>query len=633
MPDVDYIFFYPHRDGAYDIVVTVAAADTFRLSHLWKLAREQEPSVASHLGAAKCTFYVPSDLLIEPDTTLLSRSRQWLLQHRQDEDKVVRLIKEVRTIFPDGPSPDLVHFLVVTEEVLESLDELGTLQDQALREREKRTESIRNDVPRRSAGVSDFAGVQNVVVKNADKFHAGRPAGNYGPPASLFNHALGRFDYHLRHLDDDIPEIDPPPALIRLVHSLMAAGAHSYPVEDARVEAIKTSLSEIFAKELHWEPSKTLYGVAPDAISVDDPPFVVVEVKNEVGLKGDASLQAGLSYTHIATAPQFKALRRRSNYPAILCGIMGNLLEIGVAIYTDGTYYNLLLSERLHLGFHSAKNVLRLSRAFAATRSAMSHLTAFYKQLNAAPPPQGSIAHLFPSPLQIPSYTDFVPALTFTHRLTRSGEAVLLAKTERERQSGIYLATMPRMSSNVGEDRMVSSSSRGAPADSVEVVVKFTERYHPDAHKLLAAEHLAPALHACVPVYGDLFMVVMDRVHGTIAWEPATRNELLPHRIYEDVRRAIALLHSHDLVFGDLRTPNIMVVPGGSGPDDGPRGMLIDFDWVGTHGSSRYPASLDEGLPDWGTSGIQRHGIMDKAHDNAMLDRFEKQCHPAGVPV
>ncbi|EJF58043.1 hypothetical protein DICSQDRAFT_139665 [Dichomitus squalens LYAD-421 SS1] len=599
MPDVDYIFFYPHPDGAYDIVVTVAAAGTFRLSHLWKLAREQEPSVASHLGAAKCTFYVPSDLLIEPGTTLLSRSRQWLLQHRQDDDKVVRLIKEVRTIFPDGPSPDLVHFLVVTEEVLESLDELGTLQDKALRECEKRTESIRNDVPRPSAGVSDFAGVQNVIVKNADKFHAGRPAGNYGPPASLFNHALGRFDYHLRHLDDDIPEIDPPPALIRLVHSLMAAGARSYP--DARVEAIKTSLSEIFAKELHWEPSKTLYGVAPDAISVDNPPFVVVEVKNEVGLKGDASLQAGLSYTHIATAPQFKALRRRSNYPAILCGIMGNLLEIGVAIYTDGTYYNLLLSERLHLGFHSAKNVLRLSRAFAATRSAMSHLTAFYKQLNAAPPPQG--------------------------------QAVLLAKTERERQSGIYLATMPRMSSNVGEDRMVSSSSRDAPADSVEVVVKFTERYHPDAHKLLAAGHLAPALHACVPVYGDLFMVVMDRVHGTIAWEPATRNELLPHRIYEDVRRAIALLHSHDLVFGDLRTPNIMVVPGGSGPDDGPQGMLIDFDWVGTHGRSRYPASLDEGLPDWGTSGIQRHGIMDKAHDNAMLDRFEKQCHPAGVPV
>jgi hypothetical protein len=43
-------------------------------------------------------------------------------------------------------------------------------------------------------------------------------------------------------------------------------------------------------------------------------------------------------------------------------------------------------------------------------------------------------------------------------------------------------------------------------------VVKFTAQYHPEAHHLLAAEGLAPVLHACVPVCGGLFMVVMDRV-------------------------------------------------------------------------------------------------------------------------
>ena len=68
---------------------------------------------------------------------------------------------------------------------------------------------------------------------------------------------------------------------------------------------------------------------------------------------------------------------------------MGNLLEIGVAMYTDGTYYDLLLSERLHLGLHSAKNILRLSRAFAATRDAISDLQAFYTKLDVHPYKRG----------------------------------------------------------------------------------------------------------------------------------------------------------------------------------------------------------------------------------------------------
>ncbi|EJF57295.1 hypothetical protein DICSQDRAFT_174058 [Dichomitus squalens LYAD-421 SS1] len=582
MSDDDYIFFYPHPDIRNNDIV-VNAPSTSRLQHLWDRAKSQEPSIASHIGTAQCTLYVLSDLPTEPDATLFSRSRECLRLHCHDEDKVATRFRQVSKFFPDGPSPDMVHFLSSRKT---SLDQLGTIQDQVLR------------------------GMRKVVVDNADKFHAGRPAGNYGPPACLFNHALGLVDYRLRHLDDDISEPAPPPILMRMVHQLMTTAARSCSSEDDRVGAMKTLLGKIFSKALHWKPPQGTYGIVPHAINADDPPFVVVEVKNEAGLEGDASLQAGLSYAHIVTAPQFKALRRQSNYPAILCGFMGNLLEISVAIYTDGMYCDLLFSERLHLGFHSAKNVLRLSRALTATRKAIADLTAFYAQLKAVPgaPPQASIAHLFPSPLKIPSYTGFVPSLTFTHRLTRSGEAVLLAASEE--------TTAP-------------SSPRDTHTDSVEVVVKLTERYHPEAHRILAAEHLAPALHVCVPVCGDLFMVVMERVHGEMAWEAANRQELLPYRIYQDIKRAIALLHSHDLVFGDLRTPNTMVVPGGSGLDDGPRGMLVDFDWVGTHGRGRYPASLDEGLPDWATSSIQRDGIMDKAHDVAMLGQFKEQCHQA----
>jgi len=248
----------------------------------------------------------------------------------------------------------------------------------------------------------------------------------------------------------------------------------------------------------------------------------------------------------------------------------------------------------------------------------------FYQPALPAP---GSIAHLFPSPLPVPTYTGVVPSLTFTHRLSRLGKIVVLAEDEATRQSGVYLATMARPRST-DEDTVISSSA-DALADTSEVVVKFTARYNPEAHRLLAIGGLAPMLHACVPVCGGLFMVVMDRVHGEMAVEAVARGELLPYDIYKDILDAVALLHSNDLVFGDLRIQNIMVVPGGSGSDARPRGMLIDFDWVGVHGIWRYPASLDNGLADWASSGIQRYGIMDKAHDLVMLNKFKDLCHSA----
>ena len=103
---------------------------------------------------------------------------------------------------------------------------------------------------------------------------------------------------------------------------------------------------------------------------------------------------------------------------------MGNLFEIGVATYTDGMYYNRLFSQHLHLGFHAAKSVLCLARAFAATRKVFAALNRFYDN----PSPDSGLAHLFPSPQPVPTYTGSVPSLTFTCRLSRLGETDVLAK-------------------------------------------------------------------------------------------------------------------------------------------------------------------------------------------------------------
>jgi hypothetical protein len=68
-------------------------------------------------------------------------------------------------------------------------------------------------------------------------------------------------------------------------------------------------------------------------------------------------------------------------------------------------------------------------------------------------------------------------------------------------------------------------------------------------------------LHTCVSVCqrGGLFMVVMDRVHGEVAWQVDVRGKLLLYDNYEDIQDAVALLHSNNCVFGDRHTLNIMV--------------------------------------------------------------------------
>jgi hypothetical protein len=85
----------------------------------------------------------------------------------------------------------------------------------------------------------------------------------------------------------------------------MHISAESYPDGATRVEAIKYILNEIFAVSLEWEALQGRFAIRPGTIDFGDNPFFVVEVKNEAGLEGDASLQAALSYAHIVSSQGF----------------------------------------------------------------------------------------------------------------------------------------------------------------------------------------------------------------------------------------------------------------------------------------------------------------------------------------
>jgi RIO-like serine/threonine protein kinase len=105
-------------------------------------------------------------------------------------------------------------------------------------------------------------------------------------------------------------------------------------------------------------------------------------------------------------------------------------------------------------------------------------------------------------------------------------------------------------------------------------------------------------------------MVVMEYIAGTMlhrAKEP-------PLRAKDQIKTALKHLHDGGFVFGDLRPPNIMV------PDQGGDVKLVDFDWAGKHGESRYPALLSSALQ-W-PDGVKGLSIMETRHDIDMLEQL-----------
>lgn len=240
-------------------------------------------------------------------------------------------------------------------------------------------------------------------------------------------------------------------------------------------------------------------------------------------------------------------------------------------------------TEWIQLAGRPEGRVLSVARVLKATRNALHSLRDFY--LNVPLYDQPNLHAYLPTPVLMDQSLQ-PPALRYIDRLIQKDKA------------------RPLFRAQMG-DR--------------EVVVKFPVRYCRSAHECLASQKLAPELHFCEPIQGGLCMVVMDYVEAS-DW--GNMSDKFPRDAYHDVERAIRSLHERNLVFGDLRLPNILLV---DRADRGCKGaMLVDFDWCSKDGDARYPDVLnDTGEIDW-APGVERHGSMKKAHDLYRLARLEK---------
>ena len=289
---------------------------------------------------------------------------------------------------------------------------------------------------------------------------------------------------------------------------------------------------------------------------------------------------------------QYKSFREFCNFPTVLLGVAENRIDISIAVCIGDIHVTKLLTLDATSGFLASDNIVRLARVFVALSSCRKDLTRYYDEIEQRKGPK--LSSLFPRPTPADP-SDSLPALTYKQFLSRAGEPASALVGLGNTNTAMYIATLD------GTEK--------------EVIVKFTARYNEKAHHILADAGFAPKLHFCGRVVGGLYMVVMDRVDAKSLWQLQTGKTPIPTIVLEHVRQAVYLLHQHNIVFGDLRDPNILYDASKNGA------VLVDFDWPGEDGVSRYPPTLN--LTNQWPEEVVPYGIMHKAHDLWQLKRIE----------
>lgn len=115
-------------------------------------------------------------------------------------------------------------------------------------------------------------------------------------------------------------------------------------------------------------------------------------------------------------------------------------------------------------------------------------------------------------------------------------------------------------------------------------------------------------------------MVVMGRVKNAVPWSESSHSPLSRNLISSQLQQAVTLLHSNNLVHGDLRDVNVLIEQDGQETAQS-RLFLIDFDWCGVGGVHRYPHFMNHVQIVW-PQGAGDNQIMETRHDTEMMRRL-----------
>ncbi|GJJ11259.1 hypothetical protein Clacol_005491 [Clathrus columnatus] len=510
-------------------------------------------------------------LLWKVSIALDDNFQQNIDSHNFEDTESLLAVKRLSDLFPQPPNPEHVHIVVRRPQLVSAVPPA----------------QVQNQINLR---------VTNNFVLDDEQYDEENPAaihdGRYGthrnttlaPPLELYHPVFAEFKAHLNN-----PTLELPPDVVLNTMELMVATSEIKTLESERINVrgiVEKLCGLAIMKSENKDETKPdyIFPVTRNSPPIEVALVAVVEEKSELGVNGDPTVQASFSYIHYWADPSHQLLRTSSCCPSFIIGIAGPWVSICGGVLTGHPIVQ-RLTDYIWLG-HSRiideAYTLRVAKIFYSLRLAAGSLYAYY--LNSEfPLIKKSRIRFFPS---ITSYKVGVQTVRFEY----------LRPLEPE------------------------------DADDKLIVVKFAERYGEQAHRLLAAEKLAPELLYFGPLtspqeavkysYGNLYMVVMEYIEGCTVQQKFPTNTI-PLELKKVVQKARECLSKASLVHGDLRKPNILI-PKKGGIEGA---LIIDFDWAGEANKVRYPLHLSSAPGLW-VDGVEPYGLIQAVHDDAMVDRL-----------
>ncbi|KAG8900890.1 hypothetical protein FRB99_005679 [Tulasnella sp. 403] len=391
---------------------------------------------------------------------------------------------------------------------------------------------------------------------NIREIRTGRPYSNSGYPVSLYHPVFSDFLKDIHDLN-----FVPKPDLLQTARELVIAAADYYPVE-ASIPVFKLE-----ARAIGRQKAVKADGVVDTTRPEGEAFRLIMEVKNEIGSgESDPTIQGALSYSRYWSSPG--SFGRVCCLPSSILAIAGPwLCVLGGVVLDHFTVERLMDYVFIGGEWDDEPTVQRVARVLFALERGLGRLNEFYRAHN---DPQ----RLCPC---IRTYKDSTDAvIEFEYLRPFVGEfgskLVFLASITSGRQRGHWQ----------------------------RVVVKFTRRYCIHARQPLGGEGLAPQLRydrTAERSPDEYAIIVMDYIPdafstglGKIPDENRVRRPPLPN---------VLAVKKEDETYG---------------------GMLVDFDWSGPAGVSRYPASLN-GKINWAT-GVEAGRFIRIEHDTEMLEQL-----------
>ncbi|KZT67581.1 hypothetical protein DAEQUDRAFT_729022, partial [Daedalea quercina L-15889] len=466
-----------------------------------------------------------------------------------------------------------------------------------------------------------------------------RPLSLTAPQITIYHPVFAKF---LAMMAEPLDKIDFTPDELKRSWAFISESSLYHNSEYSRVNAIREAFADAVHKHVTTGTGLTYSSgtVKPDGAVIASqakvegfaPISCITEVKNEVGTGNcDPLAQAECVYVATYSSDEAEAFRAICCCPAFLIGMAGPNIIVSGAVFADQIIAQALTSyvyviPRPALGEYSPleRVMCEVARLFRALKVCIEYLNVYYGELaqNIKGEPKPNLPRK--SPRLAGGSLRTTPISSAATLLSSVPPPVFIGPwfSEYRDSAGqeFTLQYVRRLAIDFSSKAVFLAKARCAPKkQEVDVVVKFTEKYGADAHRLAYKHGFAPELRFCDKIDSiGMQVIVMDYVNGDMA------TASLAAATASSLRKAVEMLHADGFVFGDLREPNVMIA------EDG-KVKLIDFDWSGRVGEVRYPhdIAMDEGIKKlygWHPE-VHGRGLIAKEHDTHMIERLVQQVN------